>query len=82
MQVLLTALDRDSWGRVFPVVERLRAIAHLVREMTTFCARCGGLAERTQRLTPILDRSMVGGPESYEPRCLQCWKPPPEFPID
>jgi thymidine kinase len=80
IDVTLTALDRDSWGRPFPVVDRLRAIAS-VRELATLCARCGGIADRTQRLTRIVDRTMVGGPESYEPRCTPCWAPPPEPPI-
>lgn len=81
MEVVLTALDHDSWGRPFAVVDRLRAIASSVRELATLCARCGGIADRTQRLTPIIDRTMVGGAESYEPRCAGCWVPPPEPPV-
>lgn len=81
LDVVLTALDRDSWGRPFPVVDRLRTIASSVRELATLCARCGAIADRTQRLTPIIDRTMVGGPESYEPRCITCWVAPPESPL-
>lgn len=78
MDLIVTALDRDSWGRPFPAVERMRAMARSVREKTTFCARCGAIADHTQRLTPIVDRTMVGGSESYEPRCADCWHAPPE----
>ena len=46
------------------------------------CGRCGREATYTQRLTPIIDGNIVGGPESYEPRCRQCWSPPPEPPVD
>jgi thymidine kinase len=81
VDVVLTALDRDSWGRPFPVVERLRAVASSVRELAALCARCGAIADHTQRLTPIIDRTMVGGPESYEPRCGPCWVAPPEPPL-
>lgn len=81
VDVMLTGLDRDSWGRPFPVIERLRAVAQTVREFTALCGRCGAIADRTQRLTRITDRSMVGGPESYEPRCQACWEPPPEVPV-
>ena len=80
LYVILTALDLDSWGRPFPVVERLRALAHESVVIHATCARCGQLADHTQRLTPIVDHQMVGGPESYEPRCRMCWTPPPEAP--
>ncbi len=78
--VLVTALDRDSWGRPFPVVEALLRTADERRFPKAVCARCGKPAEWTQRLTPITDGCMVGGPESYEPRCRACWRPPPEPP--
>jgi len=75
--LVLTALDRDSWGRPFPLIERLRTISTRVTVVHAICARCGALADRTQRTTPIIDDYMVGGPESYEPRCAACWRPPP-----
>lgn len=80
VSVLLTALDRDSWGGPFLVIERLLALADeaIIRHAT--CARCGENADRTQRLTPITEGNMVGGAESYEPRCRSCWHPPPEPP--
>ena len=78
VDVVLTALDRDRGGRPFAVVERLRRCASSTLEMHAACARCGARATRTQRLTPIVDGRMVGGAESYEPRCAGCWRPPPE----
>jgi len=78
--VIITSLDRDSWGRPFPVAERLRSIANEPIVKRAICARCGAPADRTQRITPIINGDMVGGPESYEPRCKACWKPPPELP--
>ncbi len=77
---VITALDRDSWGRPFPIVERLRAMSTRVDVVYAVCARCGAIADRTQRTTPIIDGCMVGGPESYEPRCAVCWTPPPDNP--
>ena len=82
IDVILTSLDRDSWGRPFAVAEELRAIADESLMLHAVCARCGAKADRTQRLTPIVDGNMVGGPESYEPRCQACWLPPPEHPPD
>lgn len=74
--VLVTALDRDSWSKPFAVVDELRLVAD--REVLLFatCASCGDRADRTQRTKPIVNGQMVGGPESYEPRCAQCWGPP------
>jgi thymidine kinase len=78
--VIVTSLDRDSWGRRFTVADRLTALADEPVLRSTVCARCGSTADRTQRLTPIIDRNMVGGPESYEARCRSCWVRPPEPP--
>jgi len=80
LDVAVTTLDCDSWGRPFPLAARLAACADRVFRPQTVCARCGHPAERTQRLTPIINGQLVGGPESYEPRCRVCWKAPPEPP--
>lgn len=78
--VILTLLDRDSWGCPFAVGVALEGLADESVVLTARCARCGRSANRTQRLTPIVDGQMVGGTESYEPRCRDCWQPPPEPP--
>ena len=77
VDVLGTALDRNSWGRSIAVVEALRPLASRVDLLAAVCGRCGRIASRTQRTTPIRG-TLVGGPESYEPRCDLCWTPPPE----
>ncbi len=74
---ILTTLDFDSWGRPFPVFNELKAMADSVSIKTGTCSRCGKIADRTQRLTPVVDFDMVGAAESYEPRCQACWTPPP-----
>lgn len=82
VDVVLTGLDRTSWGRPFPLIERLRAAADEVRLLTATCARCGGVGELTQRLTPVEDGQIVGGVGAFEPRCRACWSAPPEPPVD
>ncbi len=81
MSVILTSLDRDSWGRPFPVVEQIRSLADEPVTKHATCARCRAVADHTQRLTPIINADMVGGPECYEPRCRSCWSPPPQAPL-
>ena len=78
LNIMMAALDLDSWGRPFPEIERLaRGVTHHIQRHGV-CARCGGVADHTQRLTPIRNGRMVGGSESYEPRCAACWTPPRE----
>ena len=81
-RVLVAALDLNSWGRPFPCIERLRRLANAELRKTTRCGRCGRTADHTQRLVPIIGGNIVGGPEAFEPRCRQCWSPPPEEPVD
>ena len=80
ISVIITSLDRDSWGRRFPITEELCIGADEPIVKRAVCARCNAAADRTQRLTPIINGNMVVGPESYEPRCEMCWNPPPESP--
>lgn len=80
IDVFVTSLDRDSWGRPFPVAVRLCALADRPILLTAECSSCHAVADRTQRLTPIMDGDLVGGAESYAPRCQKCWSPPPEPP--
>jgi thymidine kinase len=90
IEFLITALDVDSWGRVFPVLEELRALADEVVLLRATCARCGAVAVRTQRTAPIRGADytagqnaeclLIGGAEAFEPRCVACWSPPPEAP--
>ncbi len=79
IDVVLTSLNCDSWGHSFSVVERLGQIADAWIVLTATCATCGDAADRTQRTTPIIDGNMVGGAESYEPRCTRCWSAPAVF---
>ncbi len=80
IDIVMTALDIDSFGEPFGLSARLAECASEHVRLKTACVQCGGPATRTQRLTPIIDGQMVGGRESYEPRCAPCWNPPPIAP--
>lgn len=75
--VIVAGLDRDSWGEPFGPMPGVAAIADRVVRTTGRCASCGGVADHTQRVTPIVGERMTGGPEAYEPRCAKCFVPPP-----
>jgi len=75
-RVIAAGLDRDAWGKPFPLTEKLTELADEVHRRRGVCARCGRPAEFTQRLTPICG-SMVGGIGDYEPRCRLCFVPLP-----
>jgi len=81
-EVLIAALQPDSWGRPFRLVSRLSEIADQPVATYATCAGCGGRADRTQRLTPIVNGQMVVEAHHYEPRCRPCWRPPPNFTAD
>lgn len=76
IDVVLTSLEPDSWARPFAINELLRANACECIVKSAICAQCGRVADRTQRLTPIIDGNMVVDPSHYEPRCRACWQPP------
>ncbi|MBU0717156.1 MAG: hypothetical protein KJ749_02820, partial [Planctomycetes bacterium] len=82
INVVVTALDLDSWGRPFPAIQQLMAVADKSFTKRAVCARCGEVANRTQRLTPIVDGDLIGRPDCYEPRCRACWRPPGERPME
>jgi len=79
-QIVLAGLDRDAWGRPFGAMPELTRICDAVMRTRAVCARCGAPAEFTQRIRPMQDGRLIGGCESYEPRCARCFQPPPESP--
>jgi thymidine kinase len=76
LNVVLTSLEPDSWGRPFPINEMLREQASECMLKTAICAGCGAVADRTQRITPVVAGNMVVDPSQYEPRCRRCWEAP------
>ena len=75
MVVVCCGLDRDMWGDPFLLIEKLGRIARS-SILSCPCKVCGRPANRTHRTIPLLDANLVGGPESFEPRCEECFEPP------
>ncbi len=80
--VLIVGLDLDSWANAFPVMDALAERADEVTRRSAVCAGCGRVARFTQRVAPIVDGNMIGGSESFEPRCQACWTPPEQAVVE
>lgn len=80
--VIVGGLEYDAWGQPFPHVQALLELADEVLRLTTPCSVCGRPACYSQRMVPLRDDDMVGGPGDYEPRCNCCFEPlPPPAPV-
>jgi len=75
VRLLIAGIDYDIWGREFPPLPQLKRIADAVREFHIPCTGCGAPATLNQRVTPIVNGQLVGGPNDYEPRCAGCFVP-------
>jgi thymidine kinase len=82
VHVICAGTDTDFRGEPFGMMGHLMAIAEEVTKLQAICVICGELACRNQRLVdgrparwnmPVV---MVGGAESYEARCRQCFQVP------
>jgi thymidine kinase len=76
-EVVVSGIDHDAWGQPFPPLPELKAVAADVEWLAAPCAKCGRPSPYSQRVVPVRDGNMVGGPESYEPRCRDCFTPLP-----
>lgn len=82
-KVIGTGLDLDFKAEPFGYMPELMCLATKVDKLTAVCMKCGcENATRTQRLVdgnPVDKNSpliMIGGDETYEARCVQCYELP------
>jgi len=75
LRVIVAGLDQDYRGRAFEPMPQLMAVAEYVDKTLAVCMRCGGPANRSQRLVATEDRVVVGGAREYEARCRRCFNP-------
>lgn len=80
-QVIVVGIDHDAWGQEFVPLPQLKRLADHVEVLCVPCTRCGAPARFSQRMVPVKNADMVGGPAEYEPRCARCFQPlPPPAP--
>ena len=74
-RLIVAGLDTDYLGKPFEPMPQLLAVAEYITKTLAICMRCGNPANHTQRLVASTDRVVVGGAESYEARCRECFVP-------
>ena len=77
-RVIVAGLDQDYRGRPFEPMPDLMAVAEFVTKLHAICVVCGNPANHSQRIRQTTERVVVGGGETYEPRCRQCFSPDPQ----
>jgi thymidine kinase len=73
--VIAAGLDQDYLGKPFAPMPQFMAVAEHVTKLYAVCAVCGAPATRSQRIVEPATTILVGGAESYEPRCRRCFEP-------
>jgi thymidine kinase len=73
--VIVAGIDHDAWGHPFTPLPELKELADAVEVRHVPCRVCGRPARYSQRMVPVRDGNMVGGPAEYEPRCAACFQP-------
>lgn len=68
-RVIVAGLDQDYKAKPFEPMPQLLAIAEYITKTLAVCVVCGAPANRTQRISDIKDRVLVGGGQHYEARC-------------
>lgn len=76
LDVVVSGLDLTFSGHPFGVMPELLCLADEIHKLGATCAKCGSMANRTFRTATSTDAVLVGGAESYEPRCLGCFEKP------
>lgn len=74
VKVAISGLDLNCWGDPFGPMPTLLSLADEVTKLHATC-KCGADANRSQRIVASSEAILVGGSESYEPRCLSCFDP-------
>ncbi len=75
LDVVVAGLERDHRGMPFEPFPSLLCEADEVIKLSGPCAICGQPALHSQRMVADQSRIVVGGAESYQPRCRACFEP-------
>lgn len=76
INVIASGLDLTFSGHPFGIMPELLCLADEIHKLGATCAKCGRPANRSYRTADSTAAVLVGGAESYEPRCLDCFEKP------
>ena len=72
-RVIAAGLDMDYTGKPFGKMPELLAIANYVTKLHAICIQCGGTASYSFRITPNIEKVVLGEKDHYEARCRNCF---------
>lgn len=78
--VVAAGLNGNYLREEFPVISKLVPKAEEIIHLRAVCSMCGEDAQFTKRLSSSTEIEVIGGAESYQPRCRQCFDEPEEVP--
>ena len=73
--VIVAGLAQDSFGKPFGAMPEILAVADNIVCLKAVCSKCKKInsATRTYRKVKSNEQIVVGGIDSFEPRCFECW---------
>ncbi len=74
-RVIVAGLEQDYLGKPFQTMAAMIVEAEYVTKNLAICVVCGNPALRNQRTSGRGGQILVGGADSYEARCRQCFRP-------
>lgn len=74
IDVIAAGLDLTYQGHPFGIMPELLCLADEIHKLGASCAKCGRRATRSHRTVAVDAAVLVGGAESYEARCLECFQ--------
>lgn len=74
-RVIVAGLSMDFEGKSFGAMPYLLSIADEIISLKAVCSKCKKIntATRTHRTVNNKEQTFIGGAESYEARCFECW---------
>lgn len=75
VRVIIAGVERDHLGRPFEPFPALLCEADEVVKLSGTCSVCGRPSVHSQRMFTSDAAIVVGGAESYQPRCRACFDP-------
>ena len=72
--IYVSSIELSSGMSPFDEVQKMMPYATRIEKCTAICQSCGDDAHLTKRIGTSLELIEVGGIESYQPVCWQCYR--------